>query len=157
MEKFGAVFEHSPWVAESVFDKCAGSMPADADALGEQFRSAFLGAAPELQLASLRAHPRLACALADPADLTTESANEQAGAGLDQCTQAELAEFGRLNSAYLEKFGYPFIVAVRGRDRHSILSLLRMRLQNDAVLEYQAALRQVCQIATFRIGDIMNA
>ena len=157
MEKFGAVYEHSPWVAESVFDKFAGSVPADADALGKQFKSAFLGAAPELQLATLRAHPQLACALADPAELTTDSANEQAGAGLDQCSEAELAEFGRLNSAYLEKFGYPFIVAVRGRDRYSILNLFRMRLQNDAVLEYQTALRQVCQIASFRIGDIINA
>ena len=62
----------------------------------------------------------------------------------------------RLNVSYVEKFGFPFIIAVRGRDRYSILNLFRMRLKNDAVLEYQTALLQVCQIARFRIRDILD-
>jgi 2-oxo-4-hydroxy-4-carboxy-5-ureidoimidazoline decarboxylase len=157
LAKFGTVYEHSPWVAEAVFDAGAGSLPDDAESLGDHFKSVFLESAPELQLATLRAHAQLACALADPVDLTMESISEQVGAGLDQCSDVELAEFARLNAAYVEKFGFPFIIAVRGRDRYKILNLFRMRLKNDAVLEYQTALLQVCQIARFRIRDILSA
>ena len=157
LAKYSAVYEHSPWVAEAVFDADAGSLPADAESLSDQFKSVFFAATPELQLATLRAHPQLVCALAEPVDLTIESVSEQTGAGLDQCSDVELAEFARLNAAYMEKFGFPFIVAVRGRDRYKILNLFRMRLKNDAVLEYQTALLQVCQIARFRIRDILNA
>ena len=156
MKKFGAVYEHSPWVAEAVYEAGIGSSPVDAQSLSEQFKSVFLEAAPELQLATLRAHPQLACALAEPAELTVDSVSEQAGAGLDQCSETELAEFARLNTAYAEKFGYPFIIAVRGRDRLSILNLFRMRLKNDAVLEYQTALLQVCEIARLRIMEILD-
>jgi len=157
LAKFGAVFEHSPWVAEAVFDADADSLPDEAESLSERFKSVFLESAPALQLATLRAHPQLACALADPVELTAESVSEQTGAGLDQCSELELAEFARLNAAYMEKFGFPFIIAVRGRDRYKILNLFRMRLKNDAVLEYQTALLQVCQIARFRIRDVLNA
>ena len=157
--KFATVFEHSPWVADVVYESGIGSLLKDSDieTISERFKSVFIDSAPELQLATLRAHPQLACALADPVDLSSDSASEQKGAGLDQCSAAELDEFGRLNAAYSEKFGFPFIVAVRGRDRLKILNLFRMRLQNDAVLEYQTALLQVCQIARFRIGDILEA
>ncbi len=157
LTKFGAVYEHSPWVAEAVFDADADSLPDEAESLSDHFKSVFLEAAPELQLATLQAHPQLVCALAEPVDLTADSVSEQIGAGLDQCSDAELAEFARLNAAYVEKFGFPFIIAVRGRDRYKILNLFRMRLKNDAVLEYQTALLQVCQIARFRIRDILNA
>ncbi|MCP4045497.1 MAG: 2-oxo-4-hydroxy-4-carboxy-5-ureidoimidazoline decarboxylase [Gammaproteobacteria bacterium] len=156
LAKFGAVYEHSPWVAEAVFDAAADSLPDEAESLGERFKSVFMEADPELQLATLQSHPQLVCALAEPVDLTIESVSEQTGAGLDQCSDAELAEFSRLNAAYMEKFGFPFIIAVRGRDRYKILNLFRMRLQNDAVLEYQTALLQVCQIASFRIRDILD-
>jgi len=156
-EKFGAVVERSPWMAEAVYETGIEDLLTDAKKLGARFKSVFLAASPDLQLATLRAHPQLACGLADPVELTTDSVSEQKGAGLDQCSAAELAEFSRLNAAYIEKFGFPMIIAVRGRDRHKILRLFRMRLQNDAVLEYQTALRQVCQIARLRIGDILDA
>ena len=154
--KFATVFEHSPWVAEAVFKTGVASLLANSEALSARFKSVFIDSAPKLQLATLRAHPQLACALADPVDLSSDSASEQKGAGLDQCSAAELDEFGRLNAAYSEKFGFPFIIAVRGRDRLKILNLFRMRLKNDAVLEYRTALLQVCQIARFRIGDILE-
>lgn len=157
LKKYSGVFEHSPWVAERVFETGIDSLSNDGDGLSEKFKTEFLNAAPALQLETLRAHPKLACALAEPVELTDDSINEQKAVGLDQCSEVEFKEFGRLNAAYIEKFGYPFIVAVRGRDRHKILELFRMRLQNDAVLEYQTALLQVCQIARFRIGDILNA
>ena len=156
LAKFGAVYEHSPWVAEAVFDAGSDSLPDESEPLSECFRSVFLESSPESQLATLRAHPQLVCALAEPVDLTADSVAEQTGAGLDQCSDAELAEFARLNAAYLEKFGFPFIIAVRGRDRYKILNLFRMRLKNDAVLEYKTALLQVCQIARFRIQDILS-
>lgn len=156
-KKFGAVFEHSPWVAEEVYKTGVEALLTDAKKLSARFRSVFLKAPPDLQLKTLRAHPPLVCGLADPVDLTAESVSEQTGAGLDQCSEAELAEFARLNTAYTEKFGYPFIIAVRGRKRLKILNLFRMRQKNDAVLEYQTALRQACRIAQIRIGDIVNA
>lgn len=156
-EKYAAVFERSPWVADAVYETGVDAILSDTEALGERFKTVFLESDPDLQLATMRAHPQLACALAEPQDLTTDSVNEQAAAGLDQCSEVEFAEFERLNKAYAEKFGFPFIIAVRGRERHKILNLFRMRLQNDAVLEYQTALLQVCQIARFRIRDIPGA
>jgi 2-oxo-4-hydroxy-4-carboxy-5-ureidoimidazoline decarboxylase len=156
LEKFSSVFEHSPWVAESVYETGVDDLPGDAGALGALFASVFMDADRDHQLATMRAHPRLVCALAEPAELTPDSAGEQSGAGLDECNEAELAEFSRLNTAYDEKFGFPFIIAVRGRQRQKILQLFRMRLQNDGVLEYQTAIRQTCRIALFRIGDILE-
>ena len=134
LTKFGAVFEDSPWVAEAVYETGVDALLTDAKALSARFKSVFIGSDPELQLATLRAHPQLACALVDPASLTEDSLIEQTGAGLDQCSEAEFEEFVRLNVAYSEKFGFPFIIAVRGRQRQKILNLFRMRLQNDAVL-----------------------
>ena len=156
-QKFGGVFEHSPWVAEAVYETGVEALLTNAKSLGARFKSVFLAADRDLQLATLRAHPQLVCGLADPVDLTSESVIEQTGAGLDQCSDAELAEFTRLNTAYTEKFGFPFIIAVKGRQRQKILNLFRMRLQNDAVLEYQTALRQACRIAQLRISDILDA
>ena len=155
--KFAAVFEHSPWVAEAVFKAGVDDLLADADALSDRFKSVFIDSAPALQLATLKAHPQLVCGLAEPEELTSDSSHEQSAAGLDLCSEAEFAEFSRLNTAYSEKFGFPFIIAVRGRERLKILNLFRMRLKNDAVLEYQTALLQVCQIARFRIREILDA
>ncbi len=157
LEKFGGVFEHSPWVAERVFETGIDPLSDNSDGVSERFKTEFINAAPGLQLETLRAHPKLACALVEPVELTDDSINEQKSVGLDQCSEAEFKEFNRLNAAYIEKFGYPFIIAVRGRERLKILEIFRMRLKNDAVLEYQTALLQVCQIARFRIGDILNA
>ncbi len=157
MAKFATVFENSDWVAEAVFDSGTGPVLDDAEALCNQFESAFINSDRGLQMATLRAHPPLACGLAEPGQLTSDSRTEQIGAGLDQCTEVEFREFQRLNAAYSEKFTYPFIIAVRGRNCEEILGIFRARLANDSVGEYQIALRQVCQIARFRIGDILNA
>jgi len=154
--KFGAVFEHSAWVADAVFEMGIDALFTDTEALIHRFETAFLESDLELQLGTLRAHPQLACALADPEELTSDSATEQAGAGLDQCSLAEMEEFRRLNTAYREKFNFPFIIAVRGRDRWQILDHFRRRLENDVPGEFQTALKQVCQIARFRIGDILD-
>lgn len=154
---FGSVVEHSPWVADAVYEMGVEELLADVEALSARFGFVFMSADTEKQLATLRAHPQLACALAAPKELTSDSAAEQAGAGLDQCSADELESFKHLNTAYREKFGFPFIIAVKGRDRREILGLFQQRLNNEKQLEYQTALAQVCRIARFRIGDILNA
>jgi OHCU decarboxylase len=154
-EKFGSVYEHSPWVADAVFNK-NGKLATDTEVLIGSFKSVFMEASRDQQLATLRAHPQLACALDDRDHLTDNSVAEQSDAGLDLCSEVEFAEFGRLNAAYSEKFGFPFIIAVKGRSRLKILQIFRMRLQNDAVLEYKSALYQVCRIAQFRIEGILG-
>ena len=155
LTKYGGVFEHSPWVAEAVFETGDGLLN-DAETLGEHFESEFLSADPVLQLTTLREHPQLACALADPHELTLDSAREQSGAGLDRCSKEELAEFSRLNADYNDQFGFPFIIAVKGLTRHEILSVFRQRLKNDRQSEFQTALRQTCRIARLRIKDISD-
>lgn len=154
-DKFDAVFEHSPWVAEAVFE-AGGSLLHGAENLGECFESVFLASDPALQLDTLRAHPQLACALADKDELTPGSISEQTGAGLDRCSAFEFREFSRLNADYNEKFGFPFIVAVRGLTRQDILDVFRRRLANDPQTEYQAALQQTCRIARMRIKELVS-
>ena len=155
LEKYGAVFEHSPWVAEAVFKDAEGLL-GDAETLCAKFESVFLASDPVLQLATLRAHPQLVCALGDPVELTTDSASEQSAAGLDQCSSDELAEFGRLNTDYSEKFGFPFIIAVKDLDRYQILDIFRKRLKSNKIDEYKIALQQTCRIARFRIMEITD-
>ena len=155
LAKFAGVFEHSPWVAEAVYKK-KGDKTGDADALAAQFESEFLASERSRQLTTLRAHPQLACALAEPDELTTDSMTEQSGAGLDRCSAAEFTEFARLNTEYNEKFGFPFIIAVKGRTRQEILDAFHRRLANDMQVEFQTALQQTCQIARFRIMDALN-
>lgn len=155
LAKFAAVFEHSPWVADAVFESTGGRL-SDSASLAARFETVFMAADPLRQLATIKAHPQLVSALADPGRLTSDSASEQSGAGLDRCTAAEVEEFGRLNKAYIEKFGFPFIIAVKGRTRQQILTVFRERLENDAAAEYQAALQQACQIARLRIGEILD-
>ncbi|MDX2418858.1 MAG: 2-oxo-4-hydroxy-4-carboxy-5-ureidoimidazoline decarboxylase, partial [Xanthomonadales bacterium] len=136
--------------------KDAEGWSGDAESLCAQFESGFLTSDPALQLATLRAHPRLACALGDPVVLTADSANEQSAAGLDQCSADELAEFGRLNTDYSEKFGFPFIIAVKNFNRNQILDIFYKRMKNNKINEYEIALQQTCKIARFRIMDILD-
>ena len=155
LTKYGGVFEHSPWVAETVFETGDGLLN-DAETLGKRFESEFLNADPVLQLTTLKKHPQLACALADPHELTLDSASEQSGAGLDRCSTEELAEFSRLNTDYNDQFGFPFIIAVKGLTRHEILSTFRQRLNNDRQSEFQTAIQQTCRIARLRIRNIYD-
>lgn len=147
--RFGSVYEHSPWIAETVWD--SGRVPDDAEALAESMAAVVEEAGEAAQLALLRAHPDLAGKLAVAGGLTPESSAEQAGADLDRCTPADFLEFQRLNEAYKARFGFPFIVAVRDHDRAEILELFRCRLRNDAATEFREALNQVHRIALHRL------
>ena len=159
--RFGEVYEHSPWVADGVFD-ATGQDSVDittfsAGDLAERFESVFLVASRQQQLGVLRAHPALACARAERSHLTACSSREQAGAGLDQCTESEFALFQEMNAMYFGRFDFPFIIAVKGRQRQEILDIFRGRLLNSVDDEFQSALEQVCRIARIRINAIVNA
>jgi 2-oxo-4-hydroxy-4-carboxy-5-ureidoimidazoline decarboxylase len=147
---FGDVAELSPWVAE----QAAIARPfANRRAMGEAFLDAVFDADPPTQLALVRAHPDLAGRAAVAGELQPESRKEQAGAGLDRLAVEEFARFSELNAAYREKFGFPFIFAVRGADKHAILKAFEERMDNDAEAELAAAIRQVANIIGFRIED----
>lgn len=148
----GAVFEHSPWVIEQAWEK----RPF---ANRQEFRAA-LGAVlnearREQLLALINAHPELAGKAAVRGDLTADSAREQAGAGLNLCTPQEFADIQDLNAAYRAKFGWPFIVAVKGLSRPGIIAEMRRRLARSADEEFAEALAQIVRIAGFRLDDLI--
>lgn len=141
---YGGVYEHSPWIAEAAFAKAGGTKEALHDAMKE----AVSQADREKKLALIRAHPDLACATGA---LTASSTAEQKGAGLKECTPGEFAEFQELNASYKKKFGFPFIIAVKGLTRSDILQAFRQRINNSADEEFDAALEQIQKIAWFRL------
>ncbi len=149
IDTYGGIYEHSPWVAETVFD--ASHSDAGPMALLGPMRAVVEAAGHDLQMTLLRAHPDLAGKLAKSGALTAESTTEQASAGLDQCTEAEFEEFTALNERYKRRFGFPYILAVRGRNRHEILDNFRSRVDNDVATEFREALNQVHQIARLRL------
>lgn len=149
---FGDVFEHSPWVAERAWE----ARPFDSvDGLHRAMVRAMEAATPAEQLALIRAHPQLAGKAAIAGDLTAASAREQRGAGLDQCTPEEFAQLHALNTAYEDKFGFPFIIAVRGHTRTTILAEMQRRLSHGLEEERAEALRQIARIARFRLDDLI--
>jgi 2-oxo-4-hydroxy-4-carboxy-5-ureidoimidazoline decarboxylase len=150
---FGAVFEHSPWVAERAWEQRPF---ASVDGLHRAMVHAMEAATPAEQLALIRAHPKLA-GKAAVGDLTDASRREQTGAGLDQCSPEEYLRLTHYNAAYEDKFGFPFIVAVRGHTRATILSEMERRLSHGVEEEHAEALRQIARIARFRLEDLVVA
>ena len=148
--RFGDVAEASPWIAEAAFE----ARPfANRVALVAAFAAVVRAASREAQLALLRAHPDLAGRAAVAGDIAEESRREQAGAGLDRLTAGELARFHDLNARYRERFGFPFIHAVKGATKDAVLSAFEARIDNDADTERAAALANVERIFRFRIED----
>ena len=147
LARYGAVAEHSPWVAEAAYDRFDGD-------LATAFRLAIGEADPDRQLALLRAHPDLAGKLALAGELTEHSAQEQSSAGLDRLDPAELAELQGLNDAYRERFGFPFIICARVQTKDSILAAFRVRLGNAAGAERATALAEVVKIVQLRLADL---
>lgn len=151
---FGRVYEHSPWIAESLFDRGLTAAHETLDGLALAMREIVEAGGAERQLALLRAHPDLAGKLAVAGELTAESRGEQAGAGLDQCSPAEFARFQELNGRYMQRFGFPFILAVKGKKRAEILAAFEARVGNDPAVEFRTALDQVHRIAHLRLQDL---
>jgi 2-oxo-4-hydroxy-4-carboxy-5-ureidoimidazoline decarboxylase len=149
----GAVYEHSPWVAE----RACSARPFDSvEALWRAMQAAVQAADDDEQLALIRAHPELAGRLAVAGRLTEHSRSEQRGAGLDACTPQEFARLQELNAAYRERFGFPFIVAVRGLSRTDVIMRLEQRLANDREQEIATCLREIGRIARFRLEDMLE-
>ncbi|MEO1102449.1 MAG: 2-oxo-4-hydroxy-4-carboxy-5-ureidoimidazoline decarboxylase, partial [Pseudomonadota bacterium] len=144
--RYGGIYEHSAWVAERAYDGGAD----EADDLAPIFRRIVERAGRDAQLALLRAHPDLAGRLGTA--LTTHSSAEQAGAGLAECSAEEYAEFQALNTRYTERFGFPFIIAVKGRGRQKILTAFRGRVEGEPEAEFSTALDEVHKIAAFRLA-----
>ncbi len=150
---YGDVYEHSPWVAEAAWQHGLTKAHDTPEALAELMGSMLQQASSEQQITVIQAHPDLAGKAAMAGELTKDSSSEQAGAGLDQCTPEEFARFEALNEAYKETFGFPFVIAVKGLDRHDILAAFEERLNNDAATERQTAIEQIIRIARFRLID----
>lgn len=155
--RFGGIFEHSPWIAERAFELELGPAHDCATGLHNALARIFRSASEDERLGVLRAHPDLAGKLAQAKRLTAESTAEQASAGLDALTDAERETFTRLNTAYVGKFGFPFIIAVKDNTKASILAAFHTRLDNDRAAEFAAACRQVERIAELRLKDILPA
>ncbi|NEX62562.1 2-oxo-4-hydroxy-4-carboxy-5-ureidoimidazoline decarboxylase [Noviherbaspirillum galbum] len=150
----GAIYEHSPWFAERAAEKRPFD---DLEQLQAAMASEVCNAAVREQLDLLLAHPELAGKAAIRGELTAESTREQKGAGLDQCTPEEFDRLQALNRAYREKFGFPFIIAVKGHTRQSILAAMSSRLQHDRERELRECVEQVIQIGRFRIAELVGA
>jgi OHCU decarboxylase len=157
VERFGGVFEHSPWVADRAYDLEFGPTHDCAVGAHSLLARAFRVATDAERLGVLLAHPDLAGKLAAAKRLTAESTAEQASAGLDALTAEEHAAFTRLNEGYTEKFGFPFIIAVRDHDKSSILAAFERRIGQDRATEFAEACQQVERIAELRVQEIFGA
>jgi len=153
--RFGGVFEHSPWIAEAAWDAGLGPEADYAIGLHAAMMEQLNAASEAAKLAVLNAHPDLAGRLAVAGALTADSRSEQASAGLDRCTPKELARFQALNAAYRARFDFPFIMAVKGRDRAEILTAFERRLGNDRAAELATALAEVGKIALLRLREML--
>src|SRR5712671_6876865 len=150
----GDIYEHAPWVAQAVYgERPFGTLAALHDAM----MSAVRAAPTDQRLALIKGHPDLAGKAARAGVMTNESTAEQASIGLDRLSDAEFSRFHRLNSAYREKFGIPFIVCVRRHGKDSILRQFERRLQNDPAAETKAALGEIFRIVALRLDQRVKA
>jgi OHCU decarboxylase len=148
----GAIFEHSPWVPQ----RAAADRPFSSRLeLLDAMRAVVRAAPVEEQLGLIQAHPQLGARGRKRMELTEASSREQRRAGLDACTDEEFAELMRLNAAYVQKFSFPFILAVRGHDPNSILASMGSRLKNDLDSERHTALTQIGLIGGYRLADLV--
>ena len=154
--RFGGIYEHSPWIAERVWDAEMGAVHDSAEGLAARMAQVFRAASDAERLGVLIAHPDLAGKLAEAKRLTADSTAEQASAGLDALTDAERAEFTRLNDAYTARHGFPFIIAVRDHDKSGIQRAMARRIDNDTATERAEAEAQVMRIATRRLQEALK-
>ena len=146
---FGNIFEKTEWVAE----RCYESKPYNnLDELVSKMMKIFENIEKEGHLEILNSHPDLAV----EKKLTEDSKNEQKNASLNQCTDEEFVEFKKLNEEYKKKFGFPFIIAVKGKNKEEILNSFRQRITNNINSEFEEAKKQVMKIASFRLSEIIK-
>lgn len=153
---FGTVYEHTPWIAAGAWRAGINTGHDTVDGLATALAGTLEQADHDQKLALIRAHPDLAGRAAVGGQLTEASNTEQASAGLDQCTPEEFQRFQNNNEAYKTKFGFPFVMAVKGGDRHTILAAFEERLHNDPETEFQRALQEIHRIAALRLAEIAH-
>ncbi|MBS7660815.1 2-oxo-4-hydroxy-4-carboxy-5-ureidoimidazoline decarboxylase [Pseudomonas lalucatii] len=151
---FADIYEHSPWVAEQAYDLGLDEQIDDIDGLHQRMADLLLSASAKAQLALINAHPDLAGKAAVRGELTESSTSEQAGAGIHECSAEEFARFTELNDAYKAKFGFPFIMAVKGSNRHQILAAFEERIHHSPEQEFARALAEINKIALFRLQQL---
>lgn len=149
----GALYEHSPWVAERAFSRRPF---ASREALHEALIAAVRAATPDEQLALIRAHPDLVGRLAREGRLTAASTGEQAAAGLDSLSPAEVEAFEHYNLAYRDRFGFPFVICARENRKEAILAAFPVRLANSADEERATALTEIGRIGWLRLADAVR-
>lgn len=154
LEHFAGVYEHSAWVAQTLWDEGITEQHDSIEILQQSMRRIVDTAGNSAKMTLIRNHPDLAGKAAIRGELTNESTTEQASAGLDQCSARELETFTRLNDQYKEKFDFPFIMAVRNSNRHKILAAFGERLENTPEAEFQRAMEEIHDIALFRLQEI---
>ncbi|OUR78624.1 OHCU decarboxylase [Alphaproteobacteria bacterium 46_93_T64] len=151
---FGGVYEHSKWVAETLWDQGLTKEHDKANELARCMAETVAASPDKMKLDLINAHPDLAGKAAVRGELTDESTSEQANAGLNECTAEEFEKFQKYNAAYKDKFGFPFIKAVRNSNRHEILKGFEERVDNSAKEEFKTALLEIDKIAAFRLQDL---
>ena len=155
VQRYGSIYEHSPWVAERVSELLDDEDIA-AKHLANLMADCVDNASTEQQLEPIRAHPDLAGKVQIAGELTQESTEEQSTAGLNRCSEDEYKAFQALNVSYKKKFGFPFVMAVRESDRVEILSAFVSRLENDYDIEFETALQEIHKIAGMRLAAMEN-
>ena len=157
VQVYGDIFEHTPLVAERAHASGLTSANDTAGGLHAAFVQVMRAMSREEKLTLIRAHPDLAGRLALAGKLTTDSAREQGSAGLDRLTPEELHCFTDINDRYKARFGMPFILAVKGASKETILAAFERRIHNDAETEIAEALGQIERITLFRLNDRLPA
>ncbi len=153
VESLGGIFEHSPWVADLVYD----CLPFDSTAQLHQCMVETVAKSPEFQrMALICNHPELAGKEADAGTLTDDSRQEQSRAGLDQCSADELAQLQSLNQAYREKFEFPFVIAVTGLNKNQIIEAVDRRLRNTVQVEFDTSIAEIAKIGKIRLDALLD-
>ena len=146
IEILGGIFEHSPWIPE----KALGSKPfSSLNHLYKEMVNVVEAASKEQKLELIQAHPNLG----DRIQMSEDSINEQKGAGLNDLTSEEYSKFISMNQQYMEKFGFPFILAVRGKNKHEIYKDMKERIHNEKEFEFETALKEIYKIALLRLEE----
>ncbi|HRL21473.1 MAG TPA: 2-oxo-4-hydroxy-4-carboxy-5-ureidoimidazoline decarboxylase [Alcaligenes sp.] len=153
VDRLEGIFEHSPWVAERTWSQRPFN---SVDELHAAMVQVVNQASHDEKKDLICAHPELAGKEAEEGTLTTASTGEQRGAGLDQCSAQELARLRGLNAGYRERFGFPFVIAVKGLTRHQIMDTVDARLNNDTETEFETCLREIGKIARFRLDALLG-
>ena len=148
---FGGVYEHSPWIAHQLWQQGLDEQHDTVDGLANALAQIVDSAGQDRQLTLIQAHPDLAGRAAVAGELTADSTGEQHSAGIDQCSPEEFSRFQQLNDTYKAKFGFPFVMAVKGSDRHAILAAFEQRLHNSPADEFQRAITEIHKIARLRL------